>query len=299
MSSTVTALPRSGWWSWRLTPKIQIGWPLTSSCRRGPRPSGTRPAGRGPRRRRRSGRPARDDPVAVGDSADHGSTSSSRTCGVRTREHVRLGDVVRHRRSTRAATPLAVERLDARPHLPPSVGASAPPTSARRRACPSPASSGRPGVADERRDVVAPAPRRRPRGGGPPSTTGPDPRRSCARSTDDDDRDVVVAGAHVVGDVVLARAAAVGAVADERAVDVDARGRSRRRRCAARSAAGPRAGTATVRGTRRSGCGRAARRRPVERHLHVGVLREVADDPAASSCPAPPPASSVTRRVGS
>ena len=30
MSSTVTALPRSGWWSWRLTPRIQIGCPLTN-----------------------------------------------------------------------------------------------------------------------------------------------------------------------------------------------------------------------------------------------------------------------------
>ena len=235
MSSTVTALPRSGWWSWRLTPWIQIRRPLTSrspsriSTLRKPISwawtSTTAPAGSSSSATTR---------YRVGRSADHGSTpaSSNRLDATWPRNTYgsakRCGTVGRDRRREPAAT----ERLDGRTHRP----------ALRRRA--RPADGGRhveradavgdtePGVAHQRGEVRRAATDERDlavQARHPPLVLV---LHVAVRAVaHDDDRQVVAAGHETRGDVVLARQPAVGAVAGELSVDVDgvhAVGRRRR-----------------------------------------------------------------------
>ena len=95
---------------------------------------------------------------------------------------------------------------------------------------------------------------------------------------DDDDRDVVAAGDDVFGDVVLARQPTVGAVPGELAVHVqrmDALGAADVQHEATADPALRDGDVASVDPGRIAI--RQVRRRTVEGHLHVGVLRQVGD----------------------
>ena len=154
MSSTVTALPRSGWWSWRLTPKIQIRLtvdeqlPSRTSTLTEPdelgvhlddRPVGAEQLG-----------DARGSESAA--RRDHGSTpaSSNRLDGDVAAEHVRLGELVRHRVVTGRRQPAAAERLDRRAHRPARPTAGRRPTDRGRHVERADAvGDAEPGVADQ------------------------------------------------------------------------------------------------------------------------------------------------------
>ncbi len=186
MSSTVTALPRSGWWSWRLTPWIQIRRPLTSrspsriSTLRKPMSwawtSTTAPSGSSSSATTR---------YRAGRSADHGSTPASSNRLDATWPRNTYGS------AKRCGTVVVTDGASRRPPSVSTVVRTAQPFGRRaapRRSWPTrrPCRRRRRHGTRRRRPATSRcvAPRlieRRPRGAGPPSTTGPGPRRSCAR----------------------------------------------------------------------------------------------------------------------